>query len=132
MDRLAAHDGQAPQRAQLTRQLRRIDTVIDEHALRAIAEPAPYLTNLLGPRPADRDKARLWDRTGLTVERYRHGTLGLIPAAGPIEPGGTPLHAAIGRPSQGSPTAHASVAIAVESQLRFQAPARQRGIGLSR
>jgi hypothetical protein len=54
--------------------------------LQAKAEPAGYLTALLGPRPAPGPAAHGWDEAADRVERYRHHVLGL-PYGTPAQPG---------------------------------------------
>jgi hypothetical protein len=62
--------------------------------LQAKAEPANYLTALLGPRPGVGLAAHGWDEAASRVEHYRHHILGL--------PYGTPAH-----PDSANPTLHA-------------------------
>jgi conjugative relaxase-like TrwC/TraI family protein len=54
-----------------------LDLLVDQAAARVTVEPAPYLTDLLGARPADPDQANAWDRRTRQVETWRHHTLGL-------------------------------------------------------
>ena len=63
-----------------------IDLIVDQAVTAAAAHPAAYLTNLLGPRPADPDDAVSWDRRVRNVEAWRHHHLGIgygQPLAGP-------------------------------------------------
>ncbi len=62
--------------------------------LQAKAEPAGYLTALLGPRPAPGPAAHGWEEAANRVEHYRHHILGL--------PYGTPA-----QPDSVDPTNHA-------------------------
>jgi conjugative relaxase-like TrwC/TraI family protein len=54
-----------------------LDVLVDEAGARSAVEPAPYLTDLLGARPAAPEQAEAWDRRARQVETWRHHTLGL-------------------------------------------------------
>jgi conjugative relaxase-like TrwC/TraI family protein len=54
-----------------------LDLLVDQAGARFAVEPAPYLTDLLGARPADPGQADSWDRRARQVETWRHHTLGL-------------------------------------------------------
>ena len=56
---------------------RALDLLVDHATARAAAQPADYLTDLLGERPSDPDQAEAWDRRARQVETWRHHTLGL-------------------------------------------------------
>jgi len=62
----------------------RLDVALDHQTtrafLRATAEPAGYLTDLLGPRPTTDPAA--WDEAAHRIEHYRHHTLGHAGALG--------------------------------------------------
>jgi hypothetical protein len=65
-----------------------IDLIVDDAVASAIAQPARYLTALLGPRPTGAGAAD-WDRPVRAVEAWRHHHLGLHygqAAAGPHAP----------------------------------------------
>ncbi|ONH25523.1 MobF family relaxase [Pseudofrankia asymbiotica] len=85
-------------RADLEARLGRVNTALDRQigdaVLQAAAEPAGYLTVLLGPRPASGPAAAGWDEAASRVERYRHRHLGL--------PYGTPAD-----PASADPVVHA-------------------------
>ena len=63
------------------RRLRLLDAALARHVDRAALllthEPADYLVDLLGPRPADPALAADWDRDAVAVEHHRHYRLGL-------------------------------------------------------
>jgi conjugative relaxase-like TrwC/TraI family protein len=64
----------------------------------ALFNPAIYLTDLIGPRPAVKESE--WFRTATGIELYRHQHLGLDPRQGPVIASTNPVLAAIGqRPS---------------------------------
>jgi AAA domain len=66
-----------------------IDLIVDDAVATAVAQPARYLTALLGPRPTGPDAAADWDRRVRAVEAWRHHHLGLVygqTAAGPHAP----------------------------------------------
>ena len=68
---------------------------LDRQIGRAVRYPAPYLVALLGPPPPlDADYER-WRDQAVSIERWRHHTLGLSPSHSPAGDG-TPLTAAIG------------------------------------
>ncbi|MBL7499311.1 hypothetical protein I6A81_24290 [Frankia sp. CN7] len=86
--RRAATQVHAPAAAREARRIR-IDAALDRqttHALhQARAEPAAYLTALLGPRPASAPEATAWDAAAYRAEHYRHHHLGL-PHGTPAQP----------------------------------------------
>ncbi|MCB0989647.1 MAG: hypothetical protein KDB16_01620, partial [Acidimicrobiales bacterium] len=59
-----------------------IDRALAPRINEALAQPADYLTNTLGPRPAANPGR--WDRAARTIETYRHATLGTEPDQGPL------------------------------------------------
>jgi conjugative relaxase-like TrwC/TraI family protein len=65
------------------------------HVERALVDPQPYLTDLVGRRPAAGATSR-WLDAARSVETYRVLHLGLGPADGPISAEGSALHRAIG------------------------------------
>lgn len=78
-----------------------INTLIDRKVDAAVQSPQPYRTEALGSRPTDPATARRWDTAASEIERYRVGTLGASPDAGPISPGTSGVPNAIGaRPTQ--------------------------------
>jgi hypothetical protein len=109
--RLADHSADAglaaasQARVELESRLRRVEAALDRQSadalLHAKAEPASYLSALLGSRPPHDDaKAAEWDQAAGRVERYRHHVLGL-PYGTPAQPDAMdPVHQALGdRPS---------------------------------
>lgn len=71
---------------------------VDAATLRLGQEPAPYLTDLLGPRPALAGPTRGWVARARDIEDYRHRVLGL-PYGRPAQPqADRPSHRALGSP----------------------------------
>jgi conjugative relaxase-like TrwC/TraI family protein len=56
---------------------RALDLLVDNAGAHAATQPANYLTDLLGDRPAEPEQAEAWDRRARQVETWRHHTLGL-------------------------------------------------------
>ena len=54
-----------------------IDRALDPRVQTAVREPAAYLTEALGPRSTQDDPR--WDQAATTIERCRHGVLGVNP-----------------------------------------------------
>jgi Ti-type conjugative transfer relaxase TraA len=121
-----------PDHRQLGELFRRRDQ-LDVHlrraaALRALAHrtaPPGYLTNLLGPRPADPHTAQQWDRTATRIEHHRlrwqltdpHDPLGHHAPNPRLRRHATTLHDEIRRDTE---------------QLHHHAPVRSRSLGISR
>jgi hypothetical protein len=88
-----AATGDTPAREALRTRLRLVDDAlahqIDAAVLALRQEPAPYLTALLGYRPAHEPASTAWERRAITVEHYRHHTLAL-PYGQPAAPAGAP------------------------------------------
>ena len=96
-------------RADLEARLGRVNTALDRQigdaVLQAVAEPAGYLTVLLGPRPVGGLAAAGWDEAAVRVERYRHCHLGL-PYGTPADPASTdPVVHALGTRPHALPAA---------------------------
>ncbi|MBL7508907.1 MobF family relaxase [Frankia nepalensis] len=74
-------DRVSPFRADRVARLARVEAALDRQTtdavLRATAEPASYLTALLGPRPTATLQAAAWEQAASRAERYRHHVLGL-------------------------------------------------------
>ncbi len=56
---------------------------LDRRVAAAVKRPASYLTDTLGPRPANYFGRQRWDKTANRIESYRHKQLGLTPNDGP-------------------------------------------------
>ena len=79
-------------------ELRDLTGRLGEHIARAVADPAEYVTDLLGPRPSEDHDSDLsperWDTAATAIETYRHRT-GISPFDGPLD-GDTPSEWAVG------------------------------------
>ena len=80
-DRLRAASGEAdmqqPLRERHDTVTLALDLLVDHASTQAATQPASYLTDLLGDRPADPEPAAHWDRRARQVEAWRHHTLGV-------------------------------------------------------
>lgn len=78
-------DAEASRRAikSFERTVENIDTALSPRIRSAVESPATYITDTLGDRPAN--NADRWDKSAQAIETYRHTTLGIEPAAGPLE-----------------------------------------------
>ncbi len=76
---------------------RALHQVAKNHASRALSNPQPYLTDLIGARPT-KGKTEQWLSTARSVETYRVSYLGLAPTDGPAMKSGSALSRAIGNP----------------------------------
>ncbi|MFN2504237.1 MAG: hypothetical protein ABR540_08405 [Acidimicrobiales bacterium] len=88
----------AEARLPLEQRLARIDRAIAVHVDDAVASPAPYLTDALGPRPRDPAQRDRWNNAARQMETWRQAELGLPPSAGELGDDG--LAAAIGDPPE--------------------------------
>ena len=101
----ATADGLPPAAAGRTARLARVEAALDRQTadavLRAVNEPASYLTALLGPSPTADSQAASWESAAGQVERYRHHHLGL-PFGKPATPGASePIRQALAdRPTE--------------------------------
>jgi hypothetical protein len=71
---------------------------IDHAGAHLAAEPAAYLTALLGRRPTAPQPAAEWNRRALAIEHYRHYELGLAYGIPATDPPATPAEQALGQP----------------------------------
>ena len=83
-ERLTAATTGRDRAGSIERQVDVIDRALAPSIDNAVAHPANYLADTLGPQPASGNQA--WTRAATTIETYRHATLGLIPADGPADP----------------------------------------------
>ncbi len=74
-----------------------VEAALDTQVRGAVESPAPYLTDLLGPRPSRQRGRQRWDEVATVIEAYRHLELGMAPAAGPLLADDNALLAAVGR-----------------------------------
>ena len=75
-------DALAEARLPLEQRLARIDRAIAAHVDDAVASPAPYLAEALGPRPTDPAQRERWNTAARRIETWRQAELGLPPSAG--------------------------------------------------
>ncbi|WP_238436166.1 MULTISPECIES: MobF family relaxase [unclassified Frankia] len=77
-----------------------LDAALDRQTstalLRATAEPARYLTDLLGPRPITEPDTSAWDSAAHRVEHYRHHHVGLPYGAPALTDASDPGRRALG------------------------------------
>ncbi len=108
-----------------------LDRSLDRRIMSAVRRPASYLTDTLGPRPADFFSRQRWDRTATRIEDYRHKHLGLTPDAGAL-PGDGPRRA-IGREPKHPVRRRSWRNLTEQIQVDLsQDHGRQRGLGRSR
>jgi hypothetical protein len=87
----ASPDAQAPLQARLGI----VEAALAVQVEAAVAAPAPYLAEALGPAPADGPERAHWHEAAHRIETYRHLQLGLSPSEGALDDDG--VEAAIGR-----------------------------------
>ncbi|MDT3446839.1 MobF family relaxase [Pseudofrankia sp. BMG5.37] len=89
----------------------RLDASLDRQTtqalLHATAEPADYLTALLGPRPTTDPATTAWDEAAHRIEHYRHHTLGLPYGTPATADTSDPARRALGTRPNDPATAHA-------------------------
>ncbi len=108
-----------------------LDAALAAKAAAAIAQPAPYLLEALGPRPEVAGDIEAWDAAGMRIESYRHRQLGLEPDDGPAGVG-DPIVAAIGEapPDYALAVQWRAAAVALEEVAMVEVSGPELGIDL--